>query len=158
MSRLSLKMNWLKDKPREITNHFIQRICGIYLIVFLKTIKRSQHLTSWTRKHLDYDWLCPKIFITSFKSITMFCGTYTIQQNVPHIQIECEEYCMSHITLSWIWMMLCSQTQPMRLCIVVSRICKGPLYRGLGGNQGHAQITPNLPSGFMRKIGDYVEK
>ena len=48
--------------------------------------------------------------ITLFTSITMFCGTDNILQNIPHIQTQCTKYsakyCSSHITLLWIWIML----------------------------------------------------
>jgi hypothetical protein len=30
--------------------------------------------------------------ITLFKSITIFCGTDNILQNISHIETECEEY------------------------------------------------------------------
>ena len=46
------------------------------------------------------------IHITLFITITMFCGTDSILQNIPHIWIECEKYfakyCQSHRTLLWI--------------------------------------------------------
>ena len=50
-------------------------------------------------------------YITLFRSITMFCGIDSIMWNIFHIQFEYEEYsieyCQSHITLLWIWTMLC---------------------------------------------------
>jgi hypothetical protein len=43
--------------------------------------------------------------ITLFRLIAMLCGTDSIMWNIPHIQVECEEYfeenCQSHITLLW---------------------------------------------------------
>ena len=48
--------------------------------------------------------------ITLFRSIIMFYGTDIILQNILHIHIECRkysmEYCQSHITLLWIWIIL----------------------------------------------------
>ena len=45
-----------------------------------------------------------------FRSITMFCGIDIIMRNIPHIRYEHEEYsmefCMSHITLLYIWITL----------------------------------------------------
>ena len=49
--------------------------------------------------------------LNSTRSITRFCWTSNILQNILHIQSECGEYsieyCQSHITLLWIWIMLC---------------------------------------------------
>ena len=43
-------------------------------------------------------------------------------ENIPHIQIECGEYftkyCQSHITLLWIWIMLCGHKP-----IICTKIC-----------------------------------
>ena len=48
--------------------------------------------------------------ITLFTSITMLCGTNNIPQKIPHIERErgkySMEYCYSHITMLWIWIML----------------------------------------------------
>ena len=48
--------------------------------------------------------------ITSFRPIAMLCGSDNIIRTIPHIQAECEEYsteyCQSHITLLWAWIML----------------------------------------------------
>ena len=47
--------------------------------------------------------------ITLFRSITMFYGTDSIMWNILHSQYECGEYsieyCQSHITLLWIWIL-----------------------------------------------------
>ena len=41
----------------------------------------------------------------------MLCGTNNIPWNIPHIQKESGEYsmeyCQTHITRLWIWIMLC---------------------------------------------------
>ena len=59
-----------------------------------------------------------KCLITIFRSITLFCGTNSNPRNIFHIQIECEEYsieyCQSHITLLWIWIMLCFTVTPLQ--------------------------------------------
>ena len=56
------------------------------------------------------------VFIILFRSITMFCGIDSILQNILHIQTKCEEYstnyCQSHRTLLWIWIMLWSNNTP----------------------------------------------
>ena len=43
----------------------------------------------------------PKTNITLLRSITILCETDNILQNIPHIQLECEEYslkyCQPHI-------------------------------------------------------------
>ena len=50
------------------------------------------------------------VCITLFNFITLFCGSENILQDIPHIQTKYEkysiEYCQSHITLLWIWIML----------------------------------------------------
>ena len=50
----------------------------------------------------------------------MFWKTDNILRNVPHIESECEvyyaEYRQSHITLLWIWIVLC--------CAIGIAICK----------------------------------
>jgi hypothetical protein len=49
--------------------------------------------------------------ITSFISIIVLCGNDNIMWNISHIQYDYMEYfvvyCQSHITLLWIWIMLC---------------------------------------------------
>ena len=59
-----------------------------------------------------------KCLITIFRSITLLCGTNSNPRNSFHIQIECEEYsieyCQSHITLLWIWIMLCFTVTPLQ--------------------------------------------
>ena len=53
-------------------------------------------------------------FITLFKITTMFCNIDNILRNIPHIEYECREYstkhCQSDKILSWLWIMLYSQT------------------------------------------------
>ena len=55
------------------------------------------------------------IHITLFKSITMLCVTHNTPWNIRHIQVECDEYsmeyCQSHKTLLWIWIMLCTMSK-----------------------------------------------
>ena len=50
--------------------------------------------------------------ITLFRSITMFCETDNILQNIPQMETKCGEYsakyCQSHITLLRICIMLCT--------------------------------------------------
>ena len=53
--------------------------------------------------------------ITLFRPISVLCGIDNIFQNILHIQLECEEcfteYCQSHRTLVWIWIMLWSSNR-----------------------------------------------
>ena len=53
---------WLVEAQdvRKITNPF-RGIYGIYLKGIKKKTERSQHVTSWTGKHEDFDWLCPEL-------------------------------------------------------------------------------------------------
>ena len=56
---------------------------------------------------------CSKVvyYITLFRSITIFCGTDNISQNILMFTLNVEnifrEYCQSHITLLWISTMIC---------------------------------------------------
>ena len=43
---------------RKVTIHF-KGIHGIYLKLDQRKPERSQHVTRWTWKHEDFDWLCP---------------------------------------------------------------------------------------------------
>ena len=66
------------------------------LFFSLLEINHMPNLGSWLR--------------TLFKSIKMFCGRIDcILQNILHIQCEFEEYfleyCQSHNTLLWMWLM-----------------------------------------------------
>ena len=84
---------------------FIQgsQSCPITLFHYSFIIKRPLELVYHRHKS--------KLFITLFTSITLFCGTDSTPQNILHIQIEggkySVEYCQSHRTLLWIWIMLC---------------------------------------------------
>ena len=49
--------------------------------------------------------------VTLFRSIIVFCGTDNILRNIRPFSLNIKnmnslEYCQSHITMSWIWIML----------------------------------------------------
>jgi hypothetical protein len=76
---------------------------------------KALHMTSMNlgestiqyRNNINNFMLC----IVVLRSITMFCGTHNISQNILYIHYEYwkyfMEYCHSHITLLRIWKMLC---------------------------------------------------
>ena len=93
-------------------------------------------LPSWITKMNELEWfvrwnfycfcICFKSFYTTGSSycinihhlddiiqvITIVCGTDNLMKNIPHLLSEYGEYfveyCQSHKTLLWIWMMLCT--------------------------------------------------
>ena len=69
------------------------------------------HESKWYIFSLEYCCWNLSLFMTLFKSITMFCGANIIPRDILHVQPEYEEYfveyCQIHVTLLWIWIMLC---------------------------------------------------
>ena len=68
---------------------------------------------SFEKVHVKSLWciLIKWLSVTLFRSIPMFCGSNNIRWNIFRIQtkrVECfVEFCQSHITLLWMYIMLC---------------------------------------------------
>ena len=60
MNQLSLKNNRLQLKTSGELPIILEEPME-YTLDFIKSPERSQHVTVWTWKHSDFDWLCPKI-------------------------------------------------------------------------------------------------
>jgi hypothetical protein len=74
-------------------------MCGFPLA--LETTQENASQEPWSNNEEEYNSqeminvqysLMSSGSITLFRAITVFCGTNSILQNIPHIQIECEEY------------------------------------------------------------------
>ena len=86
-----------------------------------------------------HSWWCNSSLqpcITLFRFITMFCGTDNISRNILHIQSESAEYfveyCQSHVTLLWIWIMLCTPPGTQQLWFFLKANTSGPYKYMLG--------------------------
>ena len=74
----------------------LEEIYRIYPNCMKKTLKRCQHVTSWTWKHWDLDWLCPKITLDTATYLTKRHTTRTY-----HLASVCRTVTCVYLCLEW---------------------------------------------------------
>jgi hypothetical protein len=91
------------ERPKKSTPYYTLRLEGPRLIITLTTFVTRKAFAGFHRSCFliaGYETPFVSNGITLFRVVTMFCRTYNIQQNILHIQFECEEYSIGS-TISW---------------------------------------------------------
>jgi hypothetical protein len=90
------------ERPKKSTPYYTLRLEGPRLIITLTTFVIRKAFAGFYRYCFQIAGYTPFVSnsITLFRAVTMLCWTYGIQQNISHIQFECEEYFIG-LTILW---------------------------------------------------------